>query len=68
MEFSGEELLHTLLIVIQTINYLHGCGVLHREIKPSNILFDHYGKPKLAEFGRSKAIPEGKNTIELQFI
>lgn len=29
----------------------HGAGVLHRDVKPENILFSGYGSPKLVDFG-----------------
>ena len=30
---------------------VHACGVLHRDVKPANILLDNYGNPRLADFG-----------------
>ena len=29
----------------------HACGVLHRDVKPANILIDSYSNPRLADFG-----------------
>ena len=31
--------------------YLHGCSVLHRDVKPANVLVDAAGRGKLADFG-----------------
>ena len=35
----------------------HAIGVLHRDVKPANILIDAYGNPGLADFGLA-ALPE----------
>jgi serine/threonine protein kinase len=34
------------------------CGLLHRDIKPGNILFNNEGDPKLADFGLARGQPE----------
>ncbi|PFA47909.1 hypothetical protein CN391_25925 [Bacillus anthracis] len=38
------------------IEYAHKCGVLHRDIKPQNILLSNYGAVKVADFGLAKVI------------
>ncbi|MCZ6827554.1 MAG: serine/threonine-protein kinase, partial [Gammaproteobacteria bacterium] len=38
--------------------YAHGVGMVHRDVKPMNILFTENGTPKLADFGNAKiAVP-----------
>jgi serine/threonine protein kinase len=40
--------------IILAVNFLHKCGIVHRDIKPDNILLDRDGHCRLADFGLSK--------------
>jgi serine/threonine protein kinase/tetratricopeptide (TPR) repeat protein len=42
--------------VARTIHYAHEHGILHRDIKPGNILLDAKGEPHLTDFGLARLV------------
>ncbi len=42
--------------VAQALAYAHGEGVIHRDVKPGNILLDAEGEPHLADFGLARTV------------
>src|SRR5438034_10982098 len=47
--------------VARATEYAHGRGILHRDLKPGNILLDHRGEPMVSEFGLAKWIDANKD-------
>src|SRR5207247_6755813 len=48
--------------VARTVHYAHEHGILHRDIKPGNILLDTKGEPQLTDFGLAQLL-ETKSTV-----
>ena len=51
---SPEEALRIVPVVCDALQYAHANGVVHRDIKPGNILMDREGRVKIADFGIAK--------------
>ncbi len=48
--------LRQLVAVARALHYAHTQGVIHRDIKPHNILVDHDGTPFLSDFGLAREV------------
>ncbi|MGE0712887.1 MAG: protein kinase [Planctomycetota bacterium] len=50
-EVDREAGLDALLLVAEAVAYAHHQGVVHRDLKPGNVLVDAQGKPRVCDFG-----------------
>mmetsp|Transcript_16677 Transcript_16677/g.23321 ORF Transcript_16677/g.23321 Transcript_16677/m.23321 type:complete len:209 (-) Transcript_16677:82-708(-) len=52
--------------ISSALAFLHNCKppVIHGDVNPENVLFNKFGEPKLADFGLSQFVNEGKEMEE----
>lgn len=48
--------------VVSAFEYLHGHGIIYRDLKPENLLLDKDGYIKMVDFGFSKNVENGRKT------
>jgi serine/threonine-protein kinase len=53
---ASDEVVSWITPVAEGLDFIHSQDVIHRDVKPGNILFDGYGNAFLADFGIAKAL------------
>ena len=57
---SVNERLNLFLKICEAVEHAHAQGIIHCDIKPTNVLVTNFGEPKLLDFGIAKVLQENE--------
>lgn len=60
---SIQELLNIGIKIARALHYAHTRNIVHRDVKPSNIMMDEFGEPLLTDFGVAELVDWPSCTI-----
>lgn len=65
---SIAEALRVGIAVAQALAYAHSQGIVHRDMKPGNILMNQFGEPLLADFGLARVETEAELNLTMSAV
>jgi serine/threonine protein kinase len=51
--------------VISALSYAHGMGLIHRDLKATNVLLDQQGSPRVADFGIAAVLESDRDARQI---
>ena len=57
-EFSEEHLVHFIYNLLSSVHFLEMANVMHRDLKPNNILITDECEVQICDFGFARTLPE----------
>src|SRR5690606_37793613 len=49
--------------ILEALEYSHKAGVIHRDIKPGNVMVTESGSVKVMDFGIARAVSDSSSTV-----
>jgi serine/threonine protein kinase len=65
-ELSSDDLLRLFRKICEAVHYSHQRGVIHRDLKPDNIMIRKDGQPKVIDFGVARTTDSDLNYVTQQ--
>jgi serine/threonine protein kinase len=63
IEYTPAQKLNIIIQICEGLNYAHKNGIVHRDIKPGNIIVTKDGHPKITDFGIAKAVASSTTVL-----
>ena len=63
-----DDILNLIAPIADSLTYAHEQGILHRDVKPSNIIIDERSIPYLMDFGLARIAKAGESTMSAESI
>ncbi|MFZ4395689.1 MAG: serine/threonine-protein kinase [Kiritimatiellia bacterium] len=62
-QLAVTEAVQLLIKIGRAVAYAHSCGVIHRDLKPGNVLLDKSSEPKIVDFGLARLMRSEENKL-----
>jgi eukaryotic-like serine/threonine-protein kinase len=61
---SQQQVVEVMADVCAALDFSHRHNIIHRDVKPANIMINHAGAVKVMDFGIARALGEGQNVTQ----